>query len=40
MKRQQEDLREYYTWGFPVLTLMAIIAGLGIVATVVLQFFF
>ncbi len=40
MKHQQEDLREYYTWGLPVLTLMGIIAGLGILVTVVLQFFF
>lgn len=40
MKHQQEDLRDYYTLGLPVLTLMTIIAGLGILATVVLQFFF
>ena len=38
--KKSNDLKKYYTLGLPLLGLMAVIAVLGIIATVLVRHFF
>lgn len=38
--KKKEDLSKYYTYGLPLLGLMAVLAVIGVIITVVLKFFF
>ncbi len=40
MKQERISLRPYYTWGFPLLALMGVIALAGVALAVAVHFIF
>jgi len=40
MNQKNEDLSQYYTYGLPLLGLMAVFAIVGLIATIVLHYIF
>lgn len=39
-QKQTGDLKKYYTLGLPLLGLMALVAALGVIATIIAKHFF
>jgi hypothetical protein len=40
MKKDKENLKPYFTWGLPLLGLMATLCIIGIIVTLVLHYWF